>query len=57
MPRERKESIPISIKMDKQTYEKLVSYCSDAGQTRTLAIERAVQLYVNSYYAEKKRKK
>jgi predicted DNA-binding protein len=49
MPREKKDNVPISIKMEKQIYERLTSFCNDSGQPKTTAIERAVQLYIDIY--------
>ncbi len=49
MPREKKDNVPISIKMEKQIYERLTSFCNESGQPKTTAIERAVKLYIDTY--------
>ncbi len=47
MPREKKESKPFNIRMEKSIYDKLVEFCEVSGQSKTLAVERAVLLYIN----------
>ena len=49
MARERKEHVPVSVRMEKQTYERLVDFCEESGQSKTVAIERAVNLYIDEY--------
>ena len=49
MPRQKKDSQPFSIRMDKTIYEKLVQFCDESGQPKTIAIERAVEEYINKY--------
>ena len=41
MAREKKENVPVSIRMEKQTYDRLVKFCEESGQPKTVAIERA----------------
>ncbi|MFR6218281.1 MAG: hypothetical protein ACLUKO_15625 [Enterocloster bolteae] len=50
MARPKKESHPFSIRMEKETYDKLVVYCEESGQPKTLAIERAVNMFIDDYY-------
>lgn len=50
MARPKKESHPFSIRMEKEIYDKLVAYCEDSGQPKTLAIERAVNRFIDDYY-------
>ena len=50
MPRVKKDSVPISLKMDREIAESLNQYCADSGQAKTVAIERAVAEYVGNYY-------
>ena len=47
MPREKKESKPFNIRMERSIYEKLVKFCELSGQSKTLAVERAVLLYID----------
>ena len=49
MAREKKENVPVSIRMEKQTYDRLVKFCEESGQPKTIAIERAVNLYIVEY--------
>ena len=49
MPRQRKENQPISIRMDRELYDKLVRFCGKSGQPKTTAIERAVAEYIDKY--------
>lgn len=55
MPREKKESVPTALRMDKEVYERLVAFCEESGQSKTTAIERALAMYINDY--EKKQAK
>ena len=49
MARVKKESKPFSIRMDKLTFDRLNDYCESSGQSKTLAIERAVNKYIDEY--------
>lgn len=49
MARAKKESKPFSLRMDKDTFARLEAYCTSAGQTKTTAIERAVNRYIDEY--------
>lgn len=46
MPREKKESKPFNIRMEKTVYDKLAEFCRVSGQSKTIAVERAVLLYI-----------
>ena len=50
MPRHKKDAHPISLKMDQATYDRPDAFCDRAGQPKTIAIERAVNLYIYRYY-------
>lgn len=50
MAKARKENVPISVRMEKSIYEKLNHFCEDAGQSKTVAVERAVERYIDDYY-------
>jgi len=54
MARAKKESVVLNIRLSKDISEKLTNYCDDAGQTKTLAVERALEKYIEDYYAQKK---
>ena len=51
MPRKKKDAQPISIKMDKATFDRLDGYCIRSGQTKTIAIERAINKLIDEYDA------
>ena len=54
MAKAKKDSKPFSIRMETETLERLNRYCEEAGQSKTVAIERAVNLYIDDYEAKKK---
>lgn len=49
MARPKKENHPISIRMDKTLYDRLNEFCEVSGQPKTVAIERALAAYIDSY--------
>ena len=49
MAKKTKEYYLFSIRMDKQTFERLDKFCEDSGQTKTLAMERAINMYIDDY--------
>ena len=49
MARPQKNSHPFSIRMDIETYKRLNYYCESSGQSKTLAIERAINMYIDDY--------
>ena len=52
MAKKTKESKPFSIRMEKTTFERLETFCTESGQSKTLAIERAVNMYIDDYNAK-----
>ena len=52
MAKKIKESKPFSIRMEKTTFERLETFCIESGQSKTLAIERAVNMYIDDYDAK-----
>ena len=57
MAKKLKESHPFSIRMDKAIFERLSEFCEKAGQSKTVAIERAVSKYVDEYEEQMKKLK
>ena len=51
MPRPKKDAHPVSIKMTTEIYDRLEDYCNRSGQTKTMAIERAITRYIDEYDA------
>lgn len=54
MGRPKKDSHPFSIRMDSETYERLEKYCKESGLAKTVAIERAINMYVDDYNLKQK---
>ena len=54
MARKIKESHPLSIRMEKDIYECLDQFCKDSGLSKTVAIERAVEMYIADYRHKEK---
>ncbi len=52
MARAKKESKPFNIRMEKSVYDMLVKFCEISGQSKTLAVERAILLYVEQNKAK-----
>ena len=57
MAKKIKESHPFSIRMDKVIFERLNQFCEESGQSKTVAIERAVSKYVDEYEEQMKKLK
>ena len=49
MARPRKNGTYINVCIDTPVYERLEKLCKDAGQTKTVAVERALIAYLNDY--------
>lgn len=50
MPRAKKESVPISARIEKATFERLEKFCEDSGLGKTVTLERALNMYMDEYY-------
>lgn len=57
MPRAKKENVPVSVRMQKEIFEKLCQFCEDSGQSKTVAVERALEMYVDDYYKKMRKVK
>ena len=55
MGRPKKNGTYLNICIETPIYERLEALCADAGQTKTVAVERALVAYLNDY-EEKQRK-
>ena len=51
MPRPKKDSVALNLKIDKTVNDLLVRYCEEAGQTKTMAIERILKEKLDAYFA------
>lgn len=52
MPRAKKESVPISARIEKKTFERLEKFCEDSGLGKTVTLERALNMYMDEYYGK-----
>lgn len=48
MPRQKKDSRPLNIKMDRELFEQLEEFCSLTGISKTLVVERGVKMFLES---------
>ena len=55
MARPKKNGTYLNVCIETPLYERLEALCEDAGQTKTVAVERALALYLEDY-EEKQRK-
>lgn len=55
MARAKKNGTYLNVCIEKSIYEKLETLCEEAGQTKTVVVERALRVYLNDY--EKTRQK
>lgn len=55
MARPKKNGTYLNVCIETPLYERLEALCEDAGQTKTVAVERALALYLEDY--EEKQKK
>lgn len=55
MAKKKKEWDPISIRMDQKLNNRLIDYCDRSGQSKTVAIERAVEAYIDAYDKNQKK--
>ena len=50
MARVKKDSVAITVKLDREIFELLSKFAEDSGQSKTIAVERAIKMYVDDYY-------
>ncbi len=50
MPRQKKNNVPVSFRLDKEIFDRLEQFCEDSGQSKTVAVERALAGYFRQYY-------
>ena len=55
MARPKKNGTYLNVCIETPIYDRLVALCDDAGQTKTVAVERALTAYFDDY-EEKQRK-
>ncbi len=49
MARPKKNGTYLNVCIEKTIYDRLVALCDDAGQTKTVAVERALIAYLADY--------
>lgn len=54
MARPKKNGTYLNVCIETPIYERLVKLCEDAGQTKTVAVERALALYLEDYEEKQK---
>ena len=53
MPRAKKDGKFLNIKVKSDIYDILTKYCDESGQSKTVAVERAIDMYVKEYNKKK----
>lgn len=54
MARPKKNGTYLNVCIEIPLYERLEALCEDAGQTKTVAVERALALYLEDYEEKQK---
>ena len=49
MPRPKKDNRAISVRIATPVLFRLNDFCKKSGQTKTTAIERAIEMYIDQY--------
>ena len=57
MPRPKKNGTYLNVCIETSLYQRLEALCDDAGQTKTVAVERALFAYLDYYEKTKMRLK
>lgn len=56
MARPKKEAKYLNVYLDKQVHDELSTFCEESGQSKTLAVERAIQMYIENMSKNKPKK-
>ena len=57
MARQRKDGTYLNVRIETAIYNRLEALCEDAGQTKTVAVERALTEYLDNYGRKQQRLK
>lgn len=57
MARQKKNGTYLNVCIETSIYERLEVFCYDAGQTKTIAVERALSAYLDDYEEKQRRLK
>lgn len=49
MARKKKDGIYLNVRINSDIYTRLAKYCEVVGQTKTIAVERALDSFINEY--------
>ena len=49
MARPKKDNQPVTVRLDKEIYDRLNDFCKRSGQSKTTAVERALAMYMDNY--------
>lgn len=55
MARPKKNGTYLNVCIETPIYERLVAICEDAGQSKTVAVERALTAYLDDYEAKQRK--
>ncbi len=55
MPRQKKDVVNFSMRLEKKTADKLELFCNDSGLTKTMAVQRALEKYIDDYYVQQEK--
>ena len=55
MARQKKNGTYLNVCIETSIYKKLEALCADAGQTKTVAVERALTAYFQDYEEKQRR--
>ena len=50
MARPKKDNVPVSLRIEIELFDRLNQFCEDSGQPKTVAMERALTMYIDDYY-------
>lgn len=54
MPKKTKDSVPVTMRLERTVYERLRAYADEKGQNYTVAVERIITAYLDEQ-AEKEK--
>lgn len=54
MARPKKDGTYLNVCIESVIYDRLAKYCEEAGQPKTVAVERAITAYLNEYDEKQK---
>lgn len=57
MARPKKNGTYLNVCIETSIYQRLEALCNDAGQTKTIAVERALTAYFDDYDSKQKKLK